>query len=141
MVPTSRFPDEDERNKQSIQDSVWTRRLEIRRKPSDESSGLSETVALRVVGSGAGRIHFIRIDAGTHDGFKLLKSVPSFSPPGLVRSQVTRNNVWEHSRRSRNQNEVSTASQVRFRIHLCGFLTKVSVSAHGKFGGWARGVQ
>src|SRR6202521_2577538 len=96
--------------------------------------------AFPVGGSCAGRMHFVHIDAGSHDGFELRKSVSSFSPPGLVWRQVARNNVWEHSRRPRNQNEVSTAAQVCLRIDLCGFLAKVRISTHGKFGGWARRV-
>jgi len=96
--------------------------------------------AFPVGGAGAGRMHVVRIDAGPHDGFKLRKSVSSFSPAGFVRSQVARNNVWKHSRRPRNQNEVPTAAQVRVRINFRRLLVKVRVSAHGKFGGRARGV-
>src|SRR3984893_9588619 len=72
----------------------------------------------------AGRMHLVHINAGTHDGFELRKSVAAFSPPGLVGCQVARNNVWEHSRRPGNQNEVSTAAQVRLRIDLRRLLTK-----------------
>src|ERR1700730_13631473 len=81
----------------------------------------------------AGWMHIIRIDASTHDGFELRKTVASFSPPGLVRRQVARNNVRKRSGRPRNQNEVSTAAQVCLRIDLRGFFTEVRVSTHGKF--------
>src|SRR6185437_10862321 len=81
-------------------------------------------------------MHIVRIDAGAQDGFECRKSIPSFGPPGLVRSQVARNNVWERSR-PRKWTEVVTPSQVRLWIDFCGLLAKVGITARGKFRWWS----